>query len=92
MSVMECAIVFNEPRCFAPTRVATGEMKMDHFKQRLRGNIKQMIAGHNYANFKELYQRAVKIARDIEETEAENKKSNLGKRKLNAKGSSFQRN
>ena len=35
----------------ASTKVATEEMKMDHFERGLRGNIKKMVVGHNYANF-----------------------------------------
>jgi len=70
MSVMEYAAKFNELSHFAPNQVATEEMKMDHFDQGLRGPIKRMIAGHVFTNFKGMYQRAVKIARVIEETEA----------------------
>jgi len=46
-------------------------MKMDHFEQGLKGPIKRMIARHVFTSFQEMYQRAVKIARVIEETEAE---------------------
>jgi len=61
MSVMEYAAIFNELSRFAPTQVTTEEMKIDHFERGLKGNIKQIVVGHNYANFQELCQRAVKI-------------------------------
>jgi len=82
MSVMEYAIKFNELSRFAPHRVATEEMKLDHFEQGLKGSIKLMITGHSFEKFKEMYQQAIKIARVVEETERENKVSNLGKRKI----------
>jgi len=44
---------------------------MDHFKQGLKGPVKWMIAGYVFTSFQEMYRRAVKIARVIEETEAE---------------------
>jgi len=69
--VTECAAKFNELSRFAPNQVATEEMKMDHFEQGLKGLIKRMIAGYVFTSFQEMYQRVVKIARVIEETEAE---------------------
>jgi len=62
--------------------VATEEMKMDHFEQGLKGSIKSMIAGHSFDNYQEMYQRAVKIAQALDETERENKAVSLGKRKF----------
>ena len=40
MSVMEYAAKFNELSCFTPNQVATKEMRMDHFEQGLKGQIK----------------------------------------------------
>jgi len=51
-----------------------------------------MVVGHTNVNLQELYQRAVKIARVIEEIEAENREPNLGKRKFGVEESIFQRN
>ena len=48
----------------------------------LKGSIKSMIVAHSFENFKEMYQRAVKLARVLEETNWENRASNLGKRKI----------
>jgi len=46
---------FNELCQFALNQVATEEMRMDHFEQGLRGEVKQIIAGHTYENFQEMY-------------------------------------
>ena len=46
MSVTEYTAKFNELSRFTPNQVATKEIKMDHFEQGLKGNIKSMIAGH----------------------------------------------
>lgn len=89
---MEYVAVFNELSRFAPTQVATKEMKVDQFQQGLRGNNKQMVIGLTSANFQELYQTAVKIDWVIKETTVENKEAHLAKRKFDAGGSSFQRN
>jgi len=88
MTVIEYAAKFNELSRFAPNQVATKEMKMDHFEQGLKGPIKKMIAGHVFTSFQEMYQRAVKIARVIAETEAESRQLGLAKRKFNQGGSS----
>ena len=48
--------------------MATKKMKMDHFEQGLKGGIKSMIAGHSFEKFQEMYHRAMKIARVLEET------------------------
>jgi len=61
--------------------VNTEERKMDHFEQGLRGNIKSMIAGQTFQKFQDMYQRAVKIARVLEQLKNENRALNLGKRK-----------
>ena len=73
MNIIEYAAKFNELKHFAPSEVAIKEMRMDHFEQGLKGEIKQIIAGYAYANFQEMYPRAVKVARIIDETEIENK-------------------
>jgi len=48
----------------------------------LKGDIKQIIAGYAYTNFQEMYQRAVKIARIINETEIENRGKGQVRRNL----------
>jgi len=45
MSMMEYAVKFNELSRFAPNHVATEEMRMNRFKQGLKREIKQIIAG-----------------------------------------------
>ena len=92
MSVVEYAAKFNELSRFAPNQVSTEEMKMDHFEQGLKGPIKRMIAGHVFTSFQEMYQRAVKIARVIEETEAESRQLGQAKRKFGPGGFSTQGN
>ena len=59
---MEYAAQFNELSRFAPHQVSTEERRMDHFEQGLRGDIKSVITGQTFANFLEMYQRAVKVA------------------------------
>jgi len=81
MSVMEYAAKFKELSRFAPHQVNTKERKMDHFEQGLSGDMKSVIAGQNSDNFHDMYQRAVKIARVLEETERENQARNLEKQK-----------
>ena len=48
MRVVEYAAKFNELSRFAPNQVATEEMRMDHFEQELRGEVKQIIVGYTY--------------------------------------------
>ena len=81
MSVMQYASKFNELSRFAPHQVSTKDRKMEHFEQGLKGNIKSMIAGQTFENFQAMYQKAVKIARVLEEFESENQALNLEKRK-----------
>ena len=81
MTVMEYAAEFNELSRFAMHQVNTEERKMDHFEQGLRGDIKSVIAGQTFTNCQEMYQRAVKAARVLEETEKETQALNLEKRK-----------
>jgi len=59
MSVIEHAAKFNELRRFAPNQEVAEEMRMDHFEQGLRGEIKQIIAECAYANFQEMYSRGL---------------------------------
>jgi len=87
MSVIEYVAKFNELGRFAPNQVAIEEMKMDHFEQGLKGEVKQIIAGYTYANFQEMYQKAVKIARIMNETETENREKGQVKRKFGPGGS-----
>ena len=58
---------------FAPNHVAREEMKMDHFEQGLKGNVKSMIAGHKFDSYQEMYQSAIKISRILDETKGENR-------------------
>ena len=44
-------------------------MKMDLFEQWFKWEVKQIIAGYAYANFQEMYQKAVKVARIINKTD-----------------------
>jgi len=79
MSVMEYAAKFNKLSRFAPNQVATKEMRIDHFEQGLKEEIKQIIVGYAYINFQEMYQRAAKVARIIDDTKIENKAKQRGK-------------
>jgi len=81
MSVMEYAVRFNELSRFAMHQVNTEERKMDHFEQGLRGDIKSIIAGQTFVNFQEMYQRAVKVARVLEENEKEAQTLNLERKR-----------
>ena len=74
--------MFNELSRFTPHQVNNEERKMDHFEQGLRRNIKSMVEGQKFQNFQDMYQRAVKIARVLEESKNENRALNLGKRKM----------
>ena len=71
MTVIEYAARFNELSRFSLHQVNTEERKMDHFEQGIRGDIKFVIAGQTFASFQEMYQRAVKVARVLEESEKE---------------------
>jgi len=52
---MEYAVKFNELSRFGPDQVATEEMRMNHFEQGLKGEIKQIIAGYVYNSYQEMY-------------------------------------
>jgi len=78
---MEYAARFNELSRFTLHQVNSEERKMDHFEQGLRGDIKSVITWHTFANFQEMYQRAVKIIRVVEENERESQALNLEKRR-----------
>ena len=91
MSVTEYAARFNELSRFAPNQVVTEELRMDHFEQGFKGEIKQIIAGYAYTSFQEMYQRAVKIVRIISETEIEDRgkgkvKEKFGPGRSNSQG------
>ena len=86
---MEYATRFNELSRFAPHQVDTEERRMDHFEQGLRGDIRAMIAGQTFANFQEMYQRAVKIARVLVESRLEKQTLEAGKRKIGQPGRGF---
>ena len=55
---------------------------MDHFEQGLKGSIRSMIAGYTFDHFQDMYQRAVKIARVLEESENESRALSQAKRKM----------
>jgi len=57
-------------------------MRTEHFEQGLRGEVKQIIAGYTYGSFQEMYQKALKIARIISETEIENREKDQVKEKF----------
>ena len=80
LSVMEYAAQFNELSRFSLHQVSTKERRMDHFEQGLRGDIKSVIAGQTFANFQDMYQRAVKVARVMEENKKETQVLNLERR------------
>jgi len=82
MSALEYAAKFNELSHFAQNQVATEELKMYHFEQGLRANINSMITGLTFDNYQKMYQRAVKIARVLDETERENKVARSAKTKF----------
>jgi len=63
---------------------------MEHFEQGLKGNIKSMIASHTFENFQVMYQKAIKIARVLEESESENQTLSLEKRKKDSYKPGFQ--
>jgi len=81
LSVVEYTAQFNELSRFAPHQVSTEERRIDHFEQGLRGDIKSVIAGQTFANFQEMYQKAVKVARVMEENKQETQALNLEGRK-----------
>jgi len=66
-------------------------MRMNHFEQGLKGEIKQIIAGCAYTGFQEMYERAVKIAGIISETEIEDRGKGKVKEKFGPGGSIWQR-
>ena len=84
---MDYVAKFNELSRFAPNQVATEEMRMDHFEQGLRGEVKQIIVGYTYDRFQKMYQKAVKIARIISETEIEDRGEGQAKEKFGPGGS-----
>jgi len=68
MSIIEYTAKFNELSRFAPNQVAIEETRMEHFEEGLKGEVKQIITGYPYASFQEMYKKAVKVARIINET------------------------
>jgi len=90
MNVTEYAAKFNELSQFAPNQMATEEIRMDHFIQGLRGEVKQIIAGYTYDSFQEMHQKAVKIAHIISGIEVENRENDQVKEKFGPRGSNSQ--
>jgi len=82
LSILEYATKLNKLSRFALHQINTEERRMDHFEQGLRGYIRSMIAGQTFDNFHEMYQRAVKIARVLKDTEMEKQALAFGKRKM----------
>jgi len=56
----------------------------------MRGDIRSMIVGQTFDNFHDMYQKAVKIARVLEESERESRVLTLGKRKMEPHKKGFQ--
>jgi len=54
--------------------------------------MKQIKAGYTYDSFKEMYQKAVKIARIISETKIEDREKDQVKKKFNPRGSNSEGN
>jgi len=81
MTVMEYAARFNELSRFTMHQVNTEDRKMDHFEQGLRGDIKSVIAGQTFTSFQDMYRRAVKVARVLEENEKETQILNLERKR-----------
>ena len=79
---MEYATRSNELSRFTPLQVNTEERRMDHFEQGLTGDIRPLLVGQAFDNFQDLYQRAVKVARVLEESRRERQALALGKRKM----------
>ena len=90
LSVMEYASKFNKLGRFAPHQVNTEERKMDHFDQGLKGDNRSMIAGQTFDIFQDMYQRDVKIAQVLEESENERRALTLGKWKIEFHKKGFQ--
>jgi len=63
---------------------------MDYFEQGLRGDIRSMIRGQTFENFQDMYQRAIKIACVLEESESEIRVLTLEKRKMEPSKKGFQ--
>ena len=82
LSILEYATKLNKLSRFALHQINTEERRMDHFEQGLRGYIRSMIAGQTFDNFHEMYQRAVKIARVLKDTEMEKQALAFGKQKM----------
>jgi len=81
MTVMEYAVRFNELSRFVMHQVNTEERKMNHFEQGLRGDIKSVISGQTFTSFQDMYQRAVKVARVLEENEKKTQILNLERKR-----------
>jgi len=83
---------FNELSRFAPNQMAIEEMRIDHFEQGLRGEVKQIMGGYIYDSFQEMYQKVVKIAYIISEAEIKDRYKDQVKEKFGPGGSNSQGN
>jgi len=92
ISIIEYALKFNELSRFAANQVATEEMRIDHFEQGLKRKVKQIIARYTCDNFQEMYQKVVKIARIMSETEIESREEDQVKEEFGPGGSNSQGN
>ena len=90
LSVMGYASRFNELSRFASHQMNTEVRKMDHFKEYLRGDIRSIIVGQTFENFQDMYQRAIKIAHVLEESESASRALTLRKRKMEPSKRGFQ--
>jgi len=57
-------------------------MRMELFEHRLKGKLNDVVAGHSYANSQEMYPKAIKIARVVDENEATKEKRHKQKQSL----------
>ena len=90
MSEGEYIAKFNGFSHFAPVYVANDEIRMELFKHGLKGKLKEVVAGHSYANFQEMYQKMVKIVWVVDENKVIERVEVQGKRKFGSKSSSPQ--
>ena len=68
--VIEYMSKFNELSRFAPHQVANEEMKMERFERGLKSKLKTNMAALTFPNLQTMYQKAIKVERVIDESEA----------------------
>jgi len=65
-------------------------MRMERFEHRLKGKLKEVVAGHSYAYFEEICHKAVKIPEVVDENEAIEREEVKAKRKIDSRSSNPQ--